>query len=102
MNRRFNRGITLIEIMVVLLIIGAAFAAILISARQSNRAGARANAGKLASAIRYTYDRAVTTGGYYRLVFDLSANKYWAERSDERFYLVRDKEDSPGNGRAPS
>ncbi len=101
MKRARQRGITLIEIMVVLFIIAAAFAAVLVTARASNRASAKASAGKLAAAIRYTYDRAVTTGGYYRLVFDLSANKYWVERSDERFYLVRDKEEAPGRGRAP-
>src|SRR5579871_164917 len=95
------RGVTLIEIMVVVMIIGVVLGAVIVTARSSNRASARGNAGKLAAAIRYTYDRAVTTGGYYRMVLDINGNKYWAERSDDRFYLVRDKEESPGRGRAP-
>jgi general secretion pathway protein H len=33
-------------------------------------------------------------------VLDLDNNKYWAERSDERMYLVRGKEESPGKGKA--
>lgn len=60
----------------------------------------RASASKLAGAIRYCFDRAVTTGGYYRLVIDLNDNKYWAEKSDNRMYLARDKEKSPGQGKA--
>lgn len=99
--RSHQKGLTLIEIMVVMMLVGVIFGAILASARQSNRATAHANASRLAAAIRYTYDRAVTTGGYYRLVIDLSSAKYWAERSDDRFYLVRDKEIAPGRGRAP-
>ncbi len=87
--------------MVALLLIGAASGAVMVSYRSSGRASARSQAGRLAAAIRYLYDRAVTTGSYYRLVLDLSKNKYWAEQSEHRFYLVRNKESSPGRGQAP-
>jgi general secretion pathway protein H len=101
MRRPRDPGFTLIEIMIVLMIVGAAIGATALSFRASDRTSAKSNAARLGSSIRYLYDRAVTTGGYYRLVINLSANKYWAERSDERFYLVRDKEESPGRGKAP-
>jgi general secretion pathway protein H len=74
---------------------------VLLTFRSVNRTSARSNAGKMGAAILYLNDRAITTGGYYRLVIDLSGNKYSAERSDERFYLVREKEEAPGRGRAP-
>ena len=68
------------------------------SARSAQRASCARTAAKLAGAIRYCFDRSVTTGAYYRIVLDLDGNKYWAERSDERMYLARDKENSPGQG----
>ncbi len=68
--------------------------------RALGRGDLRSSAAKLAGGIRYCFDRAITTGQYYRIVLDLDGNKYWAERSDDRMYLVRDKEQSPGNGKA--
>ncbi|MSP59013.1 MAG: type II secretion system protein [Myxococcales bacterium] len=97
---RSPRGFTLIEIMLVLAIVGAAMGVAVVSFRAVDRATARSNSSRLAAAIRYVYDRAVTTGGYYRIVLDLTANKYWAERSDDRFYLAREPEKS-SRGRAP-
>ena len=96
-----QRGVTLLELLAALAVIGAIAGGVAFSFRAVSRATARTDAGRLAAAIRYLYDRAVTTGAYYRLVIDLSANKYWAEKSDERFYLVREKESAPGRGRAP-
>jgi len=42
--------------------------------------------------VRYLFDRASTTGRYHRLVIDLETGKYWAEVSDDRFYLPREAE----------
>jgi general secretion pathway protein H len=60
----------------------------------------RGSAAKLAGAIRYCFDRSVTTGSYYRIVLDLDGNKYWAERSEDRMYLNAGKENAPGKGQA--
>lgn len=60
----------------------------------------RGSSAKLAGAIRYCFDRSITTGAYYRIVLDLDKSEYWAERSDERSYLTGGKEESPGGGRA--
>src|SRR4051812_22686827 len=68
--------------------------------RSLARTDLRGTAAKLGGAIRYCFDRSVTTGSYFRLALDLDNNKYWAERSDNRMYLVRGKEESPGKGRA--
>ncbi len=86
--------------MVVIMIIGLVMAAATLGFRALTKGDLRSSSSKLAGAIRYCFDRSVTTGQYYRIVLDLDNNKYWAERSDDRMYLARDKEDSPGQGKA--
>jgi general secretion pathway protein H len=98
MRARHDKGLTLLEILVVTAIMGALMSAALVSARNIGRSSLRSQAFQMSAAIRYCYDRAVTTNGYYRLVLDFDNNKYWAERSDERVLLGRQKEKSPGKG----
>ncbi len=86
--------------MVVIAIVGLAAGAVVYGFRAVTKSELRGGASKLAGAIRYCFDRAVTTGAYYRIVLDLDGNKYWAERSDERMYLNAGKENSPGRGQA--
>ncbi len=86
--------------MVVITIAGLAMGASVYGFRAVAKSELRGSASKLAGAIRYCFDRSVTTGSYYRLVLDLDGNKYWAERSEERMYLVRGKEQAPGRGQA--
>jgi general secretion pathway protein H len=91
---------TLIELLVVVAIIGIAMSGAVYGFRAIAKTELRASASKLAGAIRYCFDRSVTTGSYYRIVLDLDDNKYWAERSDDRMYLTRAKEEAPGKGQA--
>lgn len=86
--------------MVVIAIVGLMLGATVYGFRSVAKSDLRSSASKLAGAIRYCFDRAVTTGAYYRLVLDLDGNKYWAERSDDRTYLTAGKENSPGKGQA--
>jgi general secretion pathway protein H len=60
----------------------------------------RSSSLKLAGMIRYAFDRSITTGEYFRIVLDLTQSRFWLERSTERAYLARDKERSPGGGKA--
>jgi general secretion pathway protein H len=95
-----SRGFTIIELLVVAAILGLVLGTAVYGFRALTKSELRGSAAKLAGAIRYCFDRAVTSNAYYRIVLDLDGNKYWAERSEERFYLAREKENSPGRGQA--
>src|SRR4051812_45300840 len=100
MRRCTSRGFSLIEIMVVIAIFALMTGGAVYGLRSIAKSDLRATSSRLAGAIRYCFDRAITTGQYYRLVLDLDNNKYWAERSDSRMYISRDKEQAPGRGQA--
>jgi general secretion pathway protein H len=88
--RRFRpaeRGLTLIEILMVLLILGL----IMWSASTSMGAGAQAevvrSTNQLASMVRFAYDRARFTGAYYRIHIDFDERSFHLQRAEEAMYL---------------
>jgi type II secretory pathway pseudopilin PulG len=83
---------TLIEIMVALVLIGLVVAGSAAGLRSLTKSDLRGSASHLASAIRYVFDRASTSGRAHRLVFDLDEGKYWAESTDDKVYLTSGKE----------
>jgi general secretion pathway protein H len=85
-------GMTLIEIMIVLAIVGLLMGGAIAGFRSLVKSELRGSAGRLAAAIRYTYDRSITTGAYYRMHFDLDQQTYKVERSENRVLLSREKE----------
>src|SRR5262245_57794919 len=52
----------------------------------------RASATRMAGSMRYLFDRASTTGRIHRLVMDFEDGRYWAEVSDDRYYMPRERE----------
>src|SRR5215831_7948039 len=52
----------------------------------------RASSAKMSGAVKYLFDRASTTGKHHRLVIDLAEGRYWAEVSDDRFYIPHEAE----------
>jgi len=52
----------------------------------------RAATAHLSGAVRFLFDRASTTGKHHRLVLDLNDGRYWAEVSDDKFYIPHDAE----------
>jgi len=91
-RRRGHSGFTLIEILVVLAIVGILAGLSIRGLRSLARSDLRASVTHMAGAIRYLFDRASTTGQYHRLVIDIESGRYWAEVSDDMFYLPRDPE----------
>jgi general secretion pathway protein H len=60
--------------------------------RSLARSDLRTSTTNLAGAMRFLFDRASTTGKVHRLVFDLESSRYWAEVSDDKFFIPRDAE----------
>lgn len=92
------RGTTLVEILVVLAIVGVVMSGAIMGIRSILRSEERGTASRLAAAIRYSYDRAISTGAYYRLHFNLDDQTYKLEAAKDRVLLVREKERAGRNG----
>lgn len=73
--RRAERGLTLIEIAIALLIAIVLFAAVITSVGAITGSKAKAAAGELAGVIRSLYDTAALTGKTCRLVFEIPGAK---------------------------
>jgi general secretion pathway protein H len=87
-----DSGFTLIEILIVMAIFALVVGLGTRGIRALAKSDLRASSAELSGAIRYLFDRASTTGKIHRLVFDLVDGKYWAEVSDDRFYVPREAE----------
>jgi general secretion pathway protein H len=98
-RRRPGAGMTLLEIAVALAIVGVLLGGAVVGFRAVTKSELRGTAGKLAGAIRYSYDRALTTGGYYRLHFNLDEQTYRLETAEGRVVVARDKERAGRGGR---
>lgn len=90
--RRRSQGFTLIEIMVVIAIGALIMGSAVRGFRSLAKSDLRAATMHLSGAIRYLFDRASTTGKYHRLVIDLGTGRYWAEVSDDKFYVPHEAE----------
>ena len=95
---RAAAGFSLIEIMVVVAIVGVVTGGTIVSFRSIAKSELRSSASKLAAAIRYSYDRSISTGAYYRLHLNLDDQTYQLERSETRV-LLWGSEDAGKNGR---
>lgn len=89
---RAQGGFTLIELLIALTIVALVTGGAVRGFRSLAKSDLRAGTAHLSGAIRYLFDRASTTGKYHRLVLDLNEGRYWAEVSDDRFYIPRDAE----------
>jgi prepilin-type N-terminal cleavage/methylation domain-containing protein len=91
-RRRSDAGFTLIEMIIVLALIGLMMGVAVQGVRSFANSDLRASSTKLSGAIRYLFDRASTTGKIHRLVIDFEQRRYWAEVSEDRFYIGHQRE----------
>ena len=59
--------------------------------RSLRKADLREATTQLSGAMRYLFDRASTTGKMHRIVIDMETGMYWAEVSDDRFFIPREE-----------
>ena len=85
-------GFTLIEVMVVFAIVALMAAATTQGFRALRKADLREASTHMSGAVRYLFDRASTTGKIHRLVIDMEQGMYWAEVSDDKFFIPREAE----------
>ncbi|WP_224369480.1 prepilin-type N-terminal cleavage/methylation domain-containing protein [Hyalangium versicolor] len=97
-SRRAQRGLTLIEISVALMIAAVLFAAVVAGVGAITGTKAKATASELAGIIRSLYDTAALSGKTCRLVFELPPPKseeparYHAECAEGAVTTARDRE----------
>jgi general secretion pathway protein H len=91
-RRPSSQGFTLIEIIIVLAIVGLIASLGVGGLRRLAKSDLRGEATHLSGAMRFLFDRASTTGKTHRLVLDLEGGRYWAEVTDDKFFVPRDTE----------
>ena len=84
-------GFTLIEIILVVTIAAVLSGLSIKGLRSLRKADLREASAEMAGAMRYLFDRASTTGKIHRLVIDMETRMYWAEVSDDRFFIPREE-----------
>jgi prepilin-type N-terminal cleavage/methylation domain-containing protein len=82
-------GITLIEIMIVLAVIGLLALLLPRQIRQARKSELRGDASRIAAAMRSGYDRAAATAAHHRLIIDLDEDTFQLERCEGPVRMVR-------------
>jgi general secretion pathway protein H len=97
-RRHAQRGLTLVEMLVVLLIITLILAGVVMGSGQLAGAKLRKSAATLTGLARVAYVRATVTARSERIVFDLDESAFWLEESDQP--MLVQSHDKTGTGGA--
>jgi prepilin-type N-terminal cleavage/methylation domain-containing protein len=110
-RRRTDGGFTLLEIVVSLAVVGLLFGVVISRMDTMFDWEMKATSNRLASTIRYLYNKAASEGLYVRLVIDLDEQTYWVEATSDPFTLAtgeeaekakRQEEEQQAKGTAPA
>src|SRR5262245_33736582 len=86
-SRRRQAGLTLLELMVVLAIIGLLALALVYGYRRLPVTVLRRDATRLTAVLRSAYDRAAASGAHHRVTIDLDQRSYFVERCEGKVQL---------------
>ncbi|MFV8749828.1 pilus assembly FimT family protein [Nannocystaceae bacterium ST9] len=84
---RAARGLSLIEILVVLFILGLIMWSASVSMGAASQAEVIRSTNQLAASLRFAYDRARFTGQHYRVHIDFEKRSFQLQRAEEAMYL---------------
>ncbi|MFA4974715.1 MAG: type II secretion system protein [bacterium] len=80
-------GFTLLEIVVSMAVIGLVLGVVISRMDTMLDLEMKSSSKKLATAIRYLYNKAATEGLYIKLVLDIEENSYWVEATYDPFVI---------------
>jgi len=86
-RRTRGRGMTLVEMMIVIAIIALVTFSIAASFGAGQRAQTTRAANQIASTMRFAFDKARVEGAYYRLEIDLDKGSFALQKADEAMYM---------------
>ncbi len=78
-----RRGLTLMELMIVLVIVAALIVGAVVLFNDLTRANLKAQTLRVSGVIKYAYGQAAIRQEYHQLVIDLDSSEYWLEVSDQ-------------------
>lgn len=84
-----QKGMTLIEVLIVLGIIAGVMSLFITGLGGTSSEKMRAEVSRVSSLIRYAYYQAALQNKYYRIAFQLTDQTYTLEYSDTPFYIVK-------------
>lgn len=84
---RTQRGITLIEILIVLAVMGLMVAMLVVGFGAGRNAEISRATTQVANTVRYGFDKARVNGQYYRMVLDLDSGTFSLQAAEDAMYL---------------
>lgn len=91
-NLKSRKGFTLFEVIIAITIIALIMGVVISRMDDYLDLNMKSTSNKLASTMRYLYNKSATEGLYIRLVLDLSERSYWVEATSEPFIMRRSQE----------
>ena len=89
--RRKQRGFTLIELVIVIAVFAGVMSLAVNTFSQISSTQIRTGSNRIAQALRYSFEYAVTHGKYVRLVISIDSGTVTAESTDDPIFLSMEK-----------
>ena len=86
-RRAAARGMTLVEVLIVLAISGLLIGGVATGLGAGRQAEASRATNQLANTVRFAFNKARVTGTYYRLLINIDEGAFSMQRGDDRMYL---------------